>query len=280
MCDDTRPPECLFVRHQPDCSPLPDRLGRSRVAKTTTPAYRLSWQQALSWRMRRHHLVERATPSDLVGVTADICGLHAQLTSSAELSLWARIDDLERDAVQDALWRQRTLVKLWATRGTLYVLPAAELSLWLAALGTYSKFGNTGHPQIDVLADASRPCPPGPRPDTRGTGARGRADHRLADVRRVCPLQLGLLPEGGLVPRPDLLRPERGRPRALHQSRLLDTRRARQAGRERGSSRDRTPLPGRLRTGHGSRSHRLVGGGRHQVRRAHARGARRGGGRG
>jgi len=104
--------------------------------------------------MRRQHLVERAAPSDLLRVVSDICGLHAQVMSSAELSLWARVDGLERDAVADALWRRRTLVKLWAMRGTLHLLPTEELGLWLAGLSTYTNRGMTGHPEIDALADA------------------------------------------------------------------------------------------------------------------------------
>ncbi len=118
------------------------------------PAHRLSWEQALAWRMARHHLVERAEPSELVGVVADICGLHAQLMSSAELSLWARIDGLAPGAVHEALWQHRTLVKLWAMRGTLHLLPSAELSVWPSALGTYTNRGMTGHPEIDALTEA------------------------------------------------------------------------------------------------------------------------------
>lgn len=128
--------------------------GDSVDERAVDPAHRLAWEQALAWRMARHHLVARAAPADLVRVVGDICGLHAQLMSSAELSLWARIDGLERDAVHEALWTHRALVKLWATRGTLYLLPSAELGVWLSALGTQTKFGNTGHPEIDVLADA------------------------------------------------------------------------------------------------------------------------------
>jgi len=85
-------------------------------------APRLSWEQALAWRMERHRLVERAVPSDLIRVVGEICGLHAQLMSSAELSLWARIDGLERDAVHETLWTHRALVKLWATRGKGFAL--------------------------------------------------------------------------------------------------------------------------------------------------------------
>nr|WP_157527103.1 winged helix DNA-binding domain-containing protein [Kibdelosporangium sp. MJ126-NF4]CEL13035.1 hypothetical protein [Kibdelosporangium sp. MJ126-NF4]CTQ98721.1 hypothetical protein [Kibdelosporangium sp. MJ126-NF4] len=112
---------------------------------------KLSWRQALAWRMRKHHLVDPAR--DAVGVASTLCGLHAQVMSSAELSVWARTGSLSRDVVADALWKRRTLVKLWAARGTLYILPSAELGTWLAALGTQTKFGNAGNVKIDDLVD-------------------------------------------------------------------------------------------------------------------------------
>ncbi|NYH91216.1 winged helix DNA-binding domain-containing protein [Actinopolymorpha rutila] len=97
----------------------------------------MTWEQVLAWRMRRQYLLERATPSALVDVVARIGGLHAQVMSCVELSLWARVDGLTAEDVREALWRQRTLVKLWAMRGTLHVLPARDLGVWLAGLGTY-----------------------------------------------------------------------------------------------------------------------------------------------
>ena len=76
----------------------------------------------------------------MLAVAGRICGLHAQVMSSAELTLWARVEDLDRDAVKRALWDDRTLVKLWAMRGTLHLLPASELGIWLGALGTYEHY--------------------------------------------------------------------------------------------------------------------------------------------
>jgi Winged helix DNA-binding domain len=102
--------------------------------------FELTWAQALAWRMRRHHLIERAPPADMLDVVVRIGGLHAQVMSSAELTLHARIEGLEREAVADALWKERSLVKLWAMRGTLHLLPAAELDTWLGALGTYDHY--------------------------------------------------------------------------------------------------------------------------------------------
>lgn len=113
---------------------------------------RVDWPRALAWRLRRQRLTELAAPTEITTVTARLCGLHAQLSSSAELSLWARIDGLDRDAVRHALWSRRELVKLWAMRGTLHLLPAAELGLWLGALGTYRGYGNTD-PAVIELAE-------------------------------------------------------------------------------------------------------------------------------
>jgi hypothetical protein len=107
--------------------------------------------------MQRHHLVERARAADAVRVVGEICGLHAQVMSSAELSLWARVDGLRREAVQEALWTERTLVKLWAMRGTLHLLPAAELGTWLAAFGTYTHYGNRSD-EIERIAAAVGPA--------------------------------------------------------------------------------------------------------------------------
>jgi len=76
----------------------------------------------------------------MLEVASRLCGLHAQLMSSAELMAWARVEELERDAIRQALWEERTLVKTWAMRGTLHLLPAHELPLWHAALGTSKRY--------------------------------------------------------------------------------------------------------------------------------------------
>jgi hypothetical protein len=104
----------------------------------------LTWSQILAWRTGRQHLAERAPRAAALDVIADVSGLHAQLMSSAELTLWARVADVERDAVERALWQDRTLVKTWAMRGTLHLLPAAELPLWVAAQAMLKPRHHTG----------------------------------------------------------------------------------------------------------------------------------------
>ncbi|MBV9281586.1 MAG: AlkZ family DNA glycosylase [Chloroflexi bacterium] len=114
-----------------------DRLPEvpKTVGKTSlTPAMRLSWADVMAWRVRRHHLDRRAPREAMLDVVAALCGLQAQLMSSAELALWARVEGLEPEAVQRALWEERSLVKTWAMRGTLHLLPADELLLWQTVL--------------------------------------------------------------------------------------------------------------------------------------------------
>jgi hypothetical protein len=95
----------------------------------------LRWPNVLAWRLRRQHLAQRVPRERALGVVADICGLHAQVTSSAELTLWARVEDLERGWMERALWEERALAKTWAMRGTLHLLPADELPMWVGAQG-------------------------------------------------------------------------------------------------------------------------------------------------
>jgi hypothetical protein len=84
----------------------------------------------MAWRVQRHHLHRRAPREAMIEVVAELGGVQAQLMSSAELTLWARIEQLEPEAVGRALWEERSLVKTWAMRGTLHLLPATELQLW------------------------------------------------------------------------------------------------------------------------------------------------------
>lgn len=96
----------------------------------------LSWADVASWRARRHRLHERAPAESILEVVDELCGVHAQVMSSAELTLWARLADLSPDAVRAALWEDRTLVKTWAMRGTLHLLPAGDYGFWQVALST------------------------------------------------------------------------------------------------------------------------------------------------
>jgi len=97
-----------------------------------------TWAEARERRLARSHLVTPAPKSRLVDVVRDVCGLQAQLLSAAELALSARVAGLTQHSIREALWApgKRTLVRSWTVRGTIHVIPAADLHLWMAALGT------------------------------------------------------------------------------------------------------------------------------------------------
>ena len=101
---------------------------------------KVTWKQAAAWRVHRQHLDRRARSGSMLAVTSRLCGLHAQVMSSAELTVWARVENLDRREVQTALWEERSLVKTWAMRGTLHLLPASEFPVWHAALSTSRRY--------------------------------------------------------------------------------------------------------------------------------------------
>jgi hypothetical protein len=90
----------------------------------------VTWRQVTRWRLRRQLLLEPAP--DVLATAARVCGLHAQVASSTVLIAGIRTKEGRPD-LEAALWRDRTLVRTWAVRGTLHLLPAAELELWVGA---------------------------------------------------------------------------------------------------------------------------------------------------
>jgi hypothetical protein len=76
----------------------------------------------------------------MLEVVSDVCGLHAQVMSSAEMSAWTRVDALKYGDVQKALWTDRKLVKTWMVRGTLHLVTASDYPLWQGTLSAYDHY--------------------------------------------------------------------------------------------------------------------------------------------
>jgi Winged helix DNA-binding domain len=94
---------------------------------------KVTWRQVVRWRMRRQLLVEPA--ADALAVARRVCGLHAQVASCTELI--AGIRSATPPELDAALWHDRSLVRTWAMRGTLHLLPADELDVWVGARTDY-----------------------------------------------------------------------------------------------------------------------------------------------
>ena len=95
---------------------------------------KLSRAQVNSWRLNKHHLTKRSPKNEMAEVVSEICGVQAQVMSGAELGIWARVGGITSQDVKDALWKDRRLVKTWCMRGTLHLLRADDLPLYVAAL--------------------------------------------------------------------------------------------------------------------------------------------------
>lgn len=104
----------------------------------------LSWSEVCALRLERHALsvpLQGARPADIV---ATMCGAHAQILSAAELSIGLRIVGISRAAIQHALWTEHSLIKTFGPRGTVHLLAARDVPLWISALSAVpSRSGHT-----------------------------------------------------------------------------------------------------------------------------------------
>ncbi|MDQ6636363.1 MAG: winged helix DNA-binding domain-containing protein [Candidatus Dormibacteraeota bacterium] len=93
---------------------------------------KLTWNRVFAWRMLRQFL-DRPMAVDTVDVVRRLCGVQAQVASSAELAVAVRRASPVRGDLARAL-SARKLVKTWAMRGTLHVLPAEDAAAYLSLL--------------------------------------------------------------------------------------------------------------------------------------------------
>ena len=96
----------------------------------------MTWAQACAFRLQRMHLVRRLGPRSLRRVARDLGGIQAQVHSAAQLQCAVRLDGLAPQAVENALYKGKTLVKTWMMRGTIHYLDPNDLPVWAAASAT------------------------------------------------------------------------------------------------------------------------------------------------
>ena len=116
----------------------------------------LTWPQVIGRRLMRNHLVSPAPSEQLADVVRDTCGIQAQVPAAAELGISARVANITRQGVREALSEERTLVRTNGPRSTKHILPADELPLWTAAMraGSALQPAPTPRPSIDVAEAA------------------------------------------------------------------------------------------------------------------------------
>jgi len=83
--------------------------------------------------LRRHHLLQRAPRDGAVRVIEDILGLNAQGALNYNLSLWNRVEGLDRGFINSAILDKR-LLRSWFMRNTVHIMPLGLAHLARAAL--------------------------------------------------------------------------------------------------------------------------------------------------
>lgn len=137
---------------------------------------RVSWDQVFAWRMQRQFLradggrvighgdeVDAVDVADVVDVVRRLAGVQAQVASSARAAVAVRrtADSLATTADVDAALGDGRLVKTWAMRGTLHLLPADVAGSYLALMAagrswtkpSWQKAFGVSPAQIERLAE-------------------------------------------------------------------------------------------------------------------------------
>ena len=106
--------------------------GRPRYA--CHMAVKISWRQALAWRMQRH-LLDPVGTLPVTHVVRRLCGVQAQVASSAELVVRVRREASRPGEVGRAV-SQGHLIKTWAMRGALHRLTPKEGGAFLSLMAS------------------------------------------------------------------------------------------------------------------------------------------------
>jgi hypothetical protein len=108
-------------------------------------AAKLTVEEVLRLRMRSQRLTG-PRPGSVPEVVRDVGALQAQSTRAARLAVRPRGRDLDGPAVNHACNVDRSVVRTWVMRGTLHMIPAADIE-WM--LGLYK-------PAADALSARER----------------------------------------------------------------------------------------------------------------------------
>lgn len=107
---------------------------------------RVTWGEVRAWRLARHGLTVpfgtsvAGVSAALAGVGAALAGVHAQVATAAEVALGLRLEGVTRRDIRAAVWPAAgaSLVRTFGPRGTVHLLPVADLGMWRTVLSAFS----------------------------------------------------------------------------------------------------------------------------------------------
>jgi hypothetical protein len=107
-----------------------------------------TWNAVNARRLARHGLAAPVPLESLPEQVAVMGGAHAQVMVAGELSIGLRVEGATRDAIADALWTQHSIIKTYGPRGTVHLLAADDLAIWMGALAARLPASNPFAPEI------------------------------------------------------------------------------------------------------------------------------------
>jgi hypothetical protein len=103
-------------------------------------------------------------------VASDIAGAQAQVLQAAKVSIGIRLKGANLQALDDAIWKDRTVVRAWGMRRTMFLLPSEELALFVRGTAKRSEYGLyyvkgrvSSKQRLDKLLDDVAECLDQPR---------------------------------------------------------------------------------------------------------------------
>jgi len=106
--------------------------------------------QASRFVLRRQHLLDPC--SDPMQAVHDACGLQAQIPTSPAMQLRARVKGFTRADYGRLLVEERRLVRTWAMRFTVHVLPADQLAMYTQVFETPGRVQEAAELALKLLA--------------------------------------------------------------------------------------------------------------------------------
>ncbi len=91
----------------------------------------VTWDQVHAFRLARHHLDRPLPKSRLAQAVSDACGIQAQVMAAAQLALRVRVRGLTLEDIDRALWRSRSLARVWCMRGTVHLVPSDQFAVFV-----------------------------------------------------------------------------------------------------------------------------------------------------
>jgi hypothetical protein len=138
-----------------------------------------SVDQVNAFLWKKQHLAPGVSGKSVSEIVEDVVGLHATSPTTPYLSLRARMSDFQPSQLEDALYRERSVIKVLCMRQTVHVIPVSHLAHVLAATG--NRLRRSSWSELVRLVQSAHLAPPGEEKIALA-GLKGAVERHLAQA--------------------------------------------------------------------------------------------------